>query len=168
VKRPRDIFATTAGIIVVGLTNSGDYSGWAFLNVLNILEGNGAQPFGPRAMLPGQLFGTVWGWEKLVTPEEADDIDEAAGLVIIVSRKGSVAVGSTDCGEAQGTYTSSGMGNIDFDIDGSSLTCAADSQAGQFVQYLNDATSWTFNNGSLLIELPADGGSLVLKYLSSF
>jgi CubicO group peptidase (beta-lactamase class C family)/pimeloyl-ACP methyl ester carboxylesterase len=153
------------GIIVVGLTNSGDYSAWGFLNVLNILEGNGAQPFGPMAMLPGQLFGTIWAWEKLVTPAEADEIDEAAGLVILVRRDGIVAVSSTDCGEAQGTYTSSGMGNIDFDIDGSSLTCAADSQAGQFVQYLNDATSWSFDNGSLLIELPADSGTMVFKYV---
>jgi hypothetical protein len=65
-----------------------------------------------------------------------------------------------------GTYTSSGMGNIDFEVDASSLTCAADSQAGQFVQLLNDATSWNFSNGSLLIELPADGSTMVFKYVS--
>ena len=58
------------------------------------------------------------------------------------------------------------MGNIDFEIDGSSLTCDADSPAGQFVQYLNDATSWSFNNGSLLIELPADSGTMVFKYVN--
>lgn len=153
------------GIIVVGLTNSGDYSAFAFLSVLNILEGNGAQPFGPNAMLPGQLIGTIWAWEQFITPVEADDIDEAAGLVILINRDGSVTVSSTDCGQALGTYTSSGMGNIEFDIDASSLTCAADSLAGQFVQHLNDATSWNFYNGSPLIELSADGGTMVFKYV---
>jgi D-alanyl-D-alanine carboxypeptidase len=155
------------GIIVVGLTNSGDYSAWTFLNVFNILEGNGAQPLGPITLLPaGQYYGTIWAWEQFITPVKADDIDEAAGLALLINRDGSVSVNSTDCGQALGTYTSSGMGNIDFDIDASSLTCAADSQAGQFVQVLNDATSWSFDNGSLLIELPADGGTMVLKYVS--
>ena len=155
------------GIIVVGLANSGDYSANAFLNAFHILEGDGAQPLGPITLLPaGQYFGTIWAWEQFITPVQADDIDEAAGLAIVINRDGSVSVASTDCGQAAGTYTSSGMGNIDFDIDASSLTCAADSQAGQFVQLLNDATSWSFDNGSLLIELPADGGTMVFKYIT--
>jgi D-alanyl-D-alanine carboxypeptidase len=155
------------GIMVVGLTNSGDYSGFAFLNVLNILEGNGAQPLGPYTMLPAdQLIGTIWAWEKFITPMEMTDIDEAAEFAVIVSKDGSVTVTSAECGQSVGTYTSSGMGNIDFEIDGSSLTCDADSPAGQFVQYLNDATSWSFNNGSLLIELPADSGTMVFKYVN--
>ena len=154
------------GIMVVGLTNSGDYSAFAFLNVLNILEGNGAQPLGPVTMLPGdQLGGTIWAWEKFITPMEMTDIDEAAGFAVFVSKDGSVTVESADCGQSVGTYTSSGMGNIDFEIDASSLTCDADSPGRQFVQYLNDATSWSFNNGSLLIELPADSGTMVFKYV---
>jgi hypothetical protein len=57
------------------------------------------------------------------------------------------------------------MGNIEFDIDASSQTCAADSQAGQLVGYLNEVTSWSFNNGKLLVELPADSGTMVFKYV---
>jgi len=153
------------GFVVVGLTNSGTYSALSFLNVLNILEGNGAQPFGPTAMLPGQLIGTIWAWEQFITPAGADGIDEAAGLVILINRDGSVTVSSTNCGQALGTYTSSGMGNIEFDIDASSQTCAADSQAGQLVGYLNEVTSWSFNNGKLLVDLPADSGTMVFKYV---
>lgn len=150
------------GIVVVGLTNSATYSANAFLNVLNILEGKGAQPFGPWTLTPlGDLIGSTWAWKQFNTPTEAADIDEAAGLNIIISRNGGVTVNSAECGEAYGTYTSSGMGNISFDMDASSLTCAADSLAGQFVEYLNQATSWSFNNGSLLVELPADGGRMV-------
>jgi hypothetical protein len=108
-------------------------------------------------------LGTTWSWKQLVTPADAANIDEAAGLNILINKDGSVVVNSADCGQANGTYTSTGIGNISFDIDDSSLTCADDSQAEQLVKYLDEATSWSFNNGSLLIELPADAGTLIFK-----
>jgi hypothetical protein len=152
------------GIVVVGLTNSAAYKAFNLLNVLNIVEGKGAQPLSALTLLPiGQFVGTTWIWKQLVTPAEATSIDETAGLNILINKDGSVVVNSADCGQAFGTYTSTGIGNISFDIDDSSLTCADDSQAEQLVKYLDEATSWSFNNGSLLIELPADAGTLFFK-----
>jgi CubicO group peptidase (beta-lactamase class C family) len=154
------------GLVVVGLTNSATYNANDFINVLHILEGEGAQPIVGFSLLPvGAFVPTKWAWTQFVTPVEKTNVDEAAGLNIEINKDGSVIVNSADCDQAFGAYTSTGMGNISFDIDASSLTCAADSPAGQFVQYLNQATSWSFNNGSLIIELPADGGSLVFKYI---
>ena len=151
------------GSVVVGLTNSATYDATNLLNVLNIVEGKGAQPISALTLRPiGQYVGTTWTWEQLVTPADATNID-AAGLNILINKDGSVVVNSADCGQANGTYTSTGIGNISFDIDDYSLTCADDSQAEQLVKYLNEATSWSFNNGSLLIELPADAGTLVFK-----
>jgi hypothetical protein len=150
----------------VGLTNSAAYGANAFLNVLNILEGKGVQPFSSWTLTPlGDFLGTNWAWKQFVNPVEAVDIDEAAGLSILISRDGIVTVSSSECGEAFGNYTSAGIGNINFDIDDSSWTCADDSPAGQFVQYLKDATRWHFANGSLVIELPADVGSLNFEYI---
>jgi D-alanyl-D-alanine carboxypeptidase len=150
------------GNVVVGLTNSAAYGANAFLNVLNILEGKGAQPLSSWTLtLLGEFVGTTWAWKQSVSSVEAVDIDETAGLSMILSRNGTVAVSSAACGEAFGAYTSTGIGNISFDIDDSSWTCADDSPAGQFVDYLSQATSWSFNNGSLLVELPADGGTMV-------
>jgi len=155
------------GTVVVGLTNSASYSSNAFLNVLNILEGKGAQPFGPWTLTPlGELLGTTWTWKQFTNPAAAVDIDEAAALSIVISKNSTVAVSSAACGEAYGTYTSMGMGNISFDMDDSSWTCTDDSPAGQFIDYLSQATSWSFNNGNLLIELPADGGTLIFTYVS--
>lgn len=153
-------------VVVVGLTNSATYEAYAFLNVLNILEGRGAQPVSPVTLLPvGDFVGTTWAWQQFITPVEATDIDEAAGLTMEISKDGNVTVSSAECGQTFGTYTSAGMGNISFDLDGSTLTCDAESQAAQFVQNLNEATSWSFNNGSLLIELPADGGTMVFAFV---
>lgn len=132
--------------MAVGLTNSGDYSAFAFLNRRN-----------------RQYVGTVWRWEHFITPAGPDDIDEADSLAILISKDGSITVTSADCGQVIGTCASSGMENISFDIDASSLTCAADSPGEKFVQYLNDTTPWSFNNSRLLIELPADSGTMVLN-----
>jgi len=46
---------------VVGLTNSATYEAYAFLNVINILEGNGALPISPITLLPvGDILPTIW------------------------------------------------------------------------------------------------------------
>ena len=154
-------------IIVVGLTNSASYKADALLNVFNILEGNGALPISPVTLLPaGDLFSTKWAWKQFINPAEKTDIDEAAGLSLVIFKDQSVTIESNDCGQAFGTYTVDESGTISFDIDGSALTCDADSLAGQFVQYLNDAAKWHFDNGRLIIELPVDGGSMIFEYVS--
>lgn len=150
--------------MVVGLTNSGDYSAFAFLNVLNILEGDGALPVGPLTLLPvGALVPTSWEWVQLVNPVESIEIDETSGLELVIAKDQSVQINSGDCGSASGAYTVDGLNSISFDIDDSGITCDADSLAGQFVQYLSNAASWHFDNGGLIVELPMDGGSMVFK-----
>jgi len=156
-----------AGIVVVGLTNSATYSADNLLNVRNILQGQGTQPFGPLTLLPvGELIPTSWAWTQFVNPAESVAIDAGAGLVIDLAKSQSVTVKSAECGEAYGAYTTDGGGQISFDLDDSSLTCEADSLAEQLVQHLQDAALWYFDNGSLVIELPADGGSLIFTYVA--
>jgi hypothetical protein len=150
------------GIVVVGLTNSATYAATELLNVLNILHGNGALPVDGAALLPAGL-PTTWQWTQFVMPEEVSEIDEAANFKVILVADGSALFINPDCGAAAGTYTVDGPGQINFDLDASGLTCDADSLAVQLVQHLNDAVSWHFDNGMLVIELPADGGSLILE-----
>lgn len=153
-------------IRVVGLTNSATYKADAFLNVLNILEGEGALPLSPITLLPvGDFLPTKWAWKQFNNPVEMTDIDQAAGLTLEIAKDKKVTINSSDCGSASGAYTVDGSGAIDFEIDASTLTCAADSLAAKFVQYLNDATRWQFANGNLIVELPADGGSLVFEFV---
>jgi D-alanyl-D-alanine carboxypeptidase len=153
------------GMRVVGLTNSATYKADAFVNVLNILAGDGALPLGPFTLLPiGDFLTTKWSWTQFVNPVEMTDIDQAAGLSLEIAKDKKVTVNSSDCGVAFGAYTVDGTGTIDFNIDASTLTCVADSLAARFVQHLNDATRWQFANGNLIIELPADGGSLIFEF----
>jgi D-alanyl-D-alanine carboxypeptidase len=150
------------GIVVVGLTNSASYSANNLINVRHILQGEGAQPLGPLTLLPlGQFIPTSWAWTQFVDPADSVAIDAGAGLTIDLAQDQSVTVKSAECGEAYGTYTTDGTAKISFELDDSSLTCDADSLAGQLVQYLKDAARWHFANGNLVIELLADGGSLI-------
>ena len=149
------------GIIVVGLTNSATYKADGLLNVLQILEGDGALPVGPYTLLPIGL-PTKWQWAEFVTPVGATEIDETANLPLIFGKDQSVLVINPECGVASGAYTVDGLSNIDINIDPSTLTCDLDSLTGQFVQHLNDAVRWNFDNGGLILELPLDGGIMVL------
>jgi hypothetical protein len=106
---------------------------------------------------------TVWQWAQFVTPEEATEIDDSGNFRVILVADGSALFIHPDCGTASGSYTVDGPGQINFDLDASGLTCDADSLAAQLVQHLNEAVSWHFDNGGLVIELPADGGSLIFE-----
>ncbi len=153
------------GLVVVGLTNSATYNANDFINVLHILEGEGAQPIVGFTLLPvGDFVPTKWTWTQFVTPVEATDIDETAGQLRIFKDQ-KVAVTHPECGVATGSYSVSGSGTISFEMDPSTLTCGEDSLAAQFVGYLNDATRWHFANGNLIVELPADGGSLIFEFV---
>ena len=151
-------------VVVVGLTNSATYKADAFLNVRNILQGDGALPLGPITLTPiGSLVPTTWRLTQFASPAEMTDIDPAAAPTVAIGKDGSATVNTGDCGSAIGNYTVGGGGQIDFVIDASSLTCDAESLAAQFVQHLNDAARWSYANGRLLIELPMDGGTLVFE-----
>lgn len=152
------------GIRVVGLTNSAAYKAVNILNVLNIIEGEGVLPISPVTLMPlGRFVPSTWVWTQFLTPSGKNEMDKATALNLQIAKDKSVTINSLDCGSATGTYSAGGAGTIDFDIDGSTLTCNADSPAVQFVQHLNDASRWQFSNGRLVIELPADGGSLVFE-----
>ncbi|MDX1417818.1 MAG: serine hydrolase, partial [Candidatus Promineifilaceae bacterium] len=153
-----------SGIVVVGLTNSATYNADAILNVLNILEMDGPLPVSALTLLPiGDLAPTTWTWTQFTNPAEAVEIDETAGLQLVIAKDQSVSANSLECGPAFGKYSSDGAGNISFEIDPFGADCAPDSQAAKFWQYLNDAAKWHIDNGDLIIDLPADGGSLLFK-----
>jgi D-alanyl-D-alanine carboxypeptidase len=151
-------------IVVVGLSNSATYSANALLNVYQILMGSGALPFTSGTLLPAGVFSpSNWRWVRFDGPGGSTDVDAADGLIMSMSKDQSVLTISAECGNTGGTFTVDPSQGIDFDIDASTLTCDPESAAGQFVQYLNDAVSWRFDNGNLIINLPEEGGSMVFN-----
>ncbi len=151
-------------IVVVGLTNSATYSANAFMNVYQILAGAGALPFTAGTLMPaGGLLPSNWTWIRFDSPDGSTDVDAAEGLIVSLDKNQIATTISAECGAAIGPFTVDQPSGIEFDIDPSTLTCNGESAAGQFVQHLNDADSWRFDNGGLIIDLPEDEGSMVFE-----
>ncbi|MEZ4518136.1 MAG: serine hydrolase [Chloroflexota bacterium] len=152
------------GLVVVGLTNSASYQSRGLVNVFNIVEGNGALPVNSTTLMPvGDFFATSWRLSQLVNPVETIETGPDDALQLLMNKDQTVSVITADCGIASGSFTVEGTGNISFDVDTSTLTCGDDTTAGQFIQYLGEAVKWHFSDDHLILDLPADAGSLVLE-----
>jgi D-alanyl-D-alanine carboxypeptidase len=146
---------------VVGLTNSAAYSGFAFLNVLNILEGEGAKPFTAGTLLPvGNLLSSKWAWVQRVETSGTSDIPP--GMILTLAKDGTATAKGEGCGVAIGTFTSDASGQISFELDASLITCDDQAPVTQLVGLLGGADTWHFDNGNLVIGLD-DGGSLLFE-----
>ena len=114
-------------------------------------------------MPAGGLLPSNWTWIRFDSPDGSTDVDAAEGLIVSLDKNQIATAISAECGAAIGPFTVDQSSGIEFDIDPSTLTCDGESAAGQFVQYLNDADSWRFDNGGLIIDLPEDEGSMVFE-----
>ena len=108
------------------------------------------------------LVDIPWAWVELVQPNGDRTAPSDPAQYTITFRADSGVKVKADCNLGTGSYT----------LDGDLLTiragimtlamCAEGSLGVQFVQYLNAASTYTFEDGSLLITLKLDGG--VMKF----
>jgi len=157
------------GITVVGLTNSATYPAWNLVNVLNIVDGEGAKPLSPVTMMPvgddaqGILGDAVASWWEWVQMADASGVtDSAPGTFLLLFKDGSAKVKSEACGEAAGTFAVDPSWQISFDLDASGITCDSGEPAAQLLGLLDSADTWRFENGGLAIALD-DGATLLFK-----
>ena len=145
-------------VTVIGLTNSAGYSAYSFLNVRNILDGVGLQPYVAGTLLPaGNLITSNWGWVKKIDTSGETLIDP--GNTMILTKNGAVTLISESCGLASGTYTTSTPDLIEFELDTSTITCTEDEPVLELINALDMIKSWRFENGKLIFELE-DGALL--------
>ena len=152
------------GITVAGLTNSAAYSAYGLLNVVNILEGRGLQPFQPVTLLPiadqaPGIYASKWQWVQAKQGSETADIPP--GIVLAFAKDGTATVSSLDCGEATGTFTANPQAQIAFDLDSSAITCTGGEPLVQLLEILDTADTWRFENGGLVITVAEGEGEIV-------
>lgn len=161
--------------IFVAVTNSGTYKTGNLANVLNIVQGEGAKPFGPYTLMPlgaqislAQIEAgatPVSGWERWewVQQEDASGVtDIAPGTLLLLFKEGTAMLTSDACGEAPGTFAVDPSAQLSFDLDASGITCGEEEPAAQLLGLLDSADTWRFENGRLLIMLD-DGRSLLFE-----
>ena len=109
------------------------------------------------------LTGVVWEWTGTTTPVETITVADPSRYQIEFLEDGAVAV-QNDCNRAFGNYTASDDGSITIQIVGSTMAmCPPDSQDALFVQQLNNAAVYFFQDGGLFIDQTADSGTMQFR-----
>ena len=129
--------------------------------------GPAAEPVAPAeapagaSAAPG-FVGATWNWEEFVDNAGTQSVKVAdpASYTVTFAEDGTVAM-KADCNQAVGSYS----------LDGSSLAvtvgpvtlamCSAESLGEQFLVNLTNVATATVQDGKLLLDLMADGGTMV-------
>lgn len=108
------------------------------------------------------LTENSWYWISFTSPTEQYQIEQPQNYVLTFNQDGSINI-KADCNNA----------NADYMVEDQSLTitvgpmtkamCPPDSRSDQFVKLLNFASIYFFEEGNLIIDLMADGGTMVFS-----
>jgi D-alanyl-D-alanine carboxypeptidase len=151
------------GITVVGLSNSGSFEGYNFINVINILQQGGAQPVSAVGLLNLGPLPVDWEWVQTASPTGVTDVP--AGTRLTLTKGGAAVVKNDLCPTyANGKFTVDADQHIGFKFDAPDASCTAPGDAAKLAELLTHAAFWRFKDGLLAVELAADGGTLLFKY----
>lgn len=105
------------------------------------------------------LTGQSWQWISFTSPVEQVEIKSPELYQVTFQEDGTISV-TADCNQASLGYSDED-GALTVETGPMTLAlCGPDSRSEQFVTYLSNAARYFFQNGSLFIDLFADGGTL--------
>jgi len=125
----------------------------------------GGQAAAPAAAAPDPsavLMGNTWQWEHFTDPAQEFKVDVPENYTLEFQEDGTVSI-KADCNRAIGSYT---IEDSSISIEIGPVTkamCLPDSRSDQFLKYLGFAAIYFFEDGQLLIDLIADGGTMVFN-----
>jgi heat shock protein HslJ len=106
------------------------------------------------------LTGTTWMWIGFTSPNEQVAVESPVNYSVAFQTDGTVNI-VADCNNALGSYQVDGQ-SIKLQVGPmTNAMCPAGSRSDEFVQYLGSAATYSFQDGNLFIDLPADGGTMV-------
>lgn len=114
------------------------------------------------------LTSQVWQWTTFVDPLSKVTVDDPAQYTAEFKDDGSISA-KADCNQGNGTFTAendgkSSSGSIDIAIMAMTRAmCPPESLSDQFIQYLNEAAIYFFQDGNLYLDLPADSGTMTFS-----
>jgi heat shock protein HslJ len=111
----------------------------------------------PEAAAP--ITNIVWNWQELITPVEQITVDDPENYTIEFQEDGFVNV-VADCNRGSGVYEIN-SNNISIDITATTLALCEEGSLGElFFTSLGNAAIFFFDDGDLMIDLFADGGTM--------
>jgi uncharacterized lipoprotein YbaY/heat shock protein HslJ len=109
------------------------------------------------------LTGVVWTWTEFTDAVQgALPIENPEQYTVEFMEDGTVGI-KADCNNGSGSFVAEDAGTIDITVGAVTLAlCEPDSLSDQFLQYLDAAAVYSFEEGDLLLDLPVDSGTLRL------
>jgi D-alanyl-D-alanine carboxypeptidase len=105
------------------------------------------------------LQSNPWQWVSFTNPADQYEVQNPTSYLIYFLEGDSLVV-IADCNTVQGKYTVEDQ-SMKIELGPSTLVaCSEGSFSEQFLSYLPDAALFSFQDGNLLIDLFADGGTL--------
>jgi heat shock protein HslJ len=142
-----DRFLTNLGY-VVGFVRTGELNDQL---ILEMMADGGQLTFDPA------LTGVVWEWIEFQGGDGSlVRADDPSRYTIEFLDDGSVAV-VADCNQGGGDANVDGT-SIDLTVATTLIGCPEESQASEFLRYLDEAVSFVFRDGRLALSLPMDAG----------
>lgn len=108
------------------------------------------------------LTANAWQWTAFTSPVEQYEVENSENYRVIFGENDMLFV-FADCNTVQGNYTQNGQ-SIKIELGASTLAaCPEESRSDQLLSYLPNAAIYSFQDGNLLIDLFADGGTLTFS-----
>lgn len=112
------------------------------------------------------LSGTHWQWVTLTDPAQQVQIEAPMDYTILFS-EGDASI-RADCNQAVGTYSVGPDQGLTITPGPTTLAaCPEGSRSDEFLQKLGQVAIFSIQDDQLLLELPADGGTLVFARAGS-
>jgi amidase len=130
-----------------------------------------AQVIEPAAVPPpteelAQLRANSWQWVSYTGPTETFEIETPERYTVTFNTDASLAI-TADCNRAAGSYQGEG-GKLTVEIGPvTAAACPPESRSEQFLKLLGGGTQYFFRDGSLYIDLLADGGTMIFAPASA-
>jgi len=108
---------------------------------------------------PGPLVGTNWQWVSFTSPLEKVAVDQPQNYTLSFKTDGVLEI-KADCNNAGAAYVLTGN-QIQIDVGPMTMVaCPEGSLSSDFIQYLGFARLYFLKDGSLYMDLMADGGTM--------
>jgi heat shock protein HslJ len=112
------------------------------------------------------LLNHSWQSVSFTNPAVQYDIDMPENYVLNSSEEDTLTI-VADCNTVLSSYTDDGGAPTVTPGPSTLVACPPESHSDQFVQLLEGAERYFFEDGNPYIDLPSDGGSLLFSYLPS-
>jgi len=119
-------------------------------------------PAGAAAVAAPDFVGVTWNWEEFIDNAETQSVKVAdpASYTVTFAEDGTVAM-KADCNQAAGTFSLDGS-NLAVTVGPMTLAmCSADSLGERFLVDLTSVATVSVEDGKLLLDLMADGGTMI-------